>query len=114
MSCHAFKQPFRIYLKSRLTTSIHHSGLTSFFFYQIAARILEAHSSLSKASLIESKTLYIRQWQALPEFGISHFIVKFSRADKISKREVSGRVFFLCCSNSVEFFTRNLVKAMNT
>ncbi|KAJ7373419.1 Fermitin 2 [Desmophyllum pertusum] len=57
---------------------------------QIAARILEAHSSLNKSSLIESKMLYIRQWQALPEFGLSHFIVRF-RGSK--KEEVLGIAF---------------------
>ena len=55
------------------------------FLFQIAARILEAHSSLNKSSLIESKMLYIRQWQALPEFGLSHFIVRF----RGSKKEVN-------------------------
>lgn len=50
--------------------------------WQIAARILEAHSSLNKTSLIESKMLYVRQWQALPEFGVSHFVVKFRNSKK--------------------------------
>lgn len=54
------------------------------FLFQIAARILEAHSSLNKSSLVESKMLYVRQWQALPEFGLSHFVVRF----RGSKKEV--------------------------
>lgn len=54
---------------------------------QIAARILDAHTALQKTSLVESKMLYIRKWQGLPEFGVSHFIVKF-RSDKPSKKEV--------------------------
>lgn len=57
---------------------------------QIAARILEAHSSLNKTSLIESKMLYVRQWQALPEFGVSHFVVKFRNA---KKEEILGVAF---------------------
>lgn len=57
---------------------------------QIAARILEAHSSLNTTSLIESKLLYIRQWQSLPEFGVSHFVVKF-RGSK--KEEILGIAF---------------------
>ena len=63
-------------------------SLFTLFFFQIAARILEAHSSLNKSSLIESKMLYIRQWQALPEFGLSHFIVRF----RGSKKEVNHDV----------------------
>lgn len=58
--------------------------LSDDFPFQIAARILEAHSSLNKTSLIESKMLYVRQWQALPEFGLSHFVVRF----RGSKKEV--------------------------
>ncbi|XP_073250057.1 fermitin family homolog 2-like [Porites lutea] len=57
---------------------------------QIAARILEAHSSLNKTSLIESKMLYVRQWQALPEFGVSHFVVKFRNS---KKEEILGVAF---------------------
>lgn len=57
---------------------------------QIAARILEAHSSLNKSSLVESKMLYVRQWQALPEFGLSHFVVRF-RGSK--KEEILGIAF---------------------
>lgn len=39
---------------------------------------------MNTTSLIESKLLYIRQWQSLPEFGVSHFVVKF----RGSKKEV--------------------------
>ncbi|EDO36565.1 predicted protein [Nematostella vectensis] len=59
---------------------------------QIAARILESHTALHKASLVESKMMYIRQWQSLPEFGVSHFIVRF-RSDKPKKEEILGIAF---------------------
>lgn len=39
---------------------------------------------MNTTSLIESKMLYIRQWQSLPEFGVSHFVVRF----RGSKKEV--------------------------
>lgn len=48
-------------------------------------RILEAHTNVKDLTLTEAKLNFIKAWQALPEFGISLFVVKFST----SKREVS-------------------------
>ena len=55
---------------------------------QVAARILEAHSSLNLMTVMEAKMNYIRKWQELPDFGITHYGVKF-RGEKISKKDVS-------------------------
>lgn len=55
---------------------------------QLAARILEAHSSFSKLGLLEAKLNYIRQWQSLPEFGITKFNAKFRDSKK--KAELVG------------------------
>ena len=51
---------------------------------QIATRILEAHTNVQDMNLLEAKMNYIKAWQALPEYGITYFIVKF----KGSKKEV--------------------------
>ena len=52
--------------------------------FQIATRILEAHSNVKAMNLLESKMNYIKAWQSLPEYGITYFIVKI----KGSKKEV--------------------------
>eukprot|EP00794_Sanderia_malayensis_P020277 gene20277-22263_t len=56
---------------------------------QIAARILEAHSGFTKYTLLEAKMNYIRQWKALPEFGISTFNVRF-KGVRSKKAEILG------------------------
>ncbi|CAG2161649.1 unnamed protein product [Oppiella nova] len=50
---------------------------------QWAQRILDAHSNVKGLSLTEAKLHFIKAWQALPDYGISLFVVKFST----SKRE---------------------------
>ncbi|XP_065661828.1 fermitin family homolog 2 isoform X2 [Hydra vulgaris] len=55
---------------------------------QIAARILEAHSSFSKLALQEAKLSFIRQWQSLPDYGITRFNAKFRDSKK--KQEIVG------------------------
>jgi len=55
---------------------------------QLAARILEAHSAFTKLGLLEAKLNYIRQWQSLPEFGITKFNAKFRDSKK--KAELVG------------------------
>lgn len=50
---------------------------------QMVHRILEAHTNVKDLTLTEAKLNFIKAWQALPEFGISLFVVKFTT----SKRE---------------------------
>lgn len=52
---------------------------------QLATRILEAHANVQGMTLLEAKMNFIKAWQALPEYGITYFIVKF----KGQKRDVS-------------------------
>lgn len=59
--------------------------MTMFFFCQLTQRILDAHGSVQETNLINAKLNYIRAWQALPEYGITYFIVRF----RGSKKEVS-------------------------
>jgi len=40
------------------------------------SRILEAHANVKELALVESKMQFIRAWQALPEFGLTLFLVK--------------------------------------
>jgi len=55
---------------------------------QLAARILEAHSSFTKLGLLEAKMSYIRQWQSLPDFGVTKLNAKFK--DHKKKPELVG------------------------
>lgn len=43
---------------------------------------MEAHSNVRDMGLIEAKLAYIRAWQALPEFGISYFVIKMLNGKK--------------------------------
>lgn len=45
-------------------------------------RILEAHANVRDYNCIEAKLSFIRAWQALPEFGVSLFVVKFVSSKK--------------------------------
>ena len=56
------------------------------FLSQLAQRILEAHANVRDMNLLEAKMNYIKAWQALPEYGITHFIIRM----KGSKKEVSS------------------------
>jgi len=53
-------------------------------FLQLQQRILEAHANVQNLSLLEAKMAFIKAWQALPDFGITYFIIK----QKNSKKEV--------------------------
>lgn len=57
---------------------------------QIASRILEAHASVQKMSLMDAKWNYIKAWQALPEYGITYFTVKFRNGRGREKEELLG------------------------
>ncbi|XP_071505739.1 fermitin family homolog 2-like [Diadema antillarum] len=49
---------------------------------EIAKRILEAHSRSSALSLVDAKLNYIKAWQALPEYGITFFVVRIRGSKK--------------------------------
>jgi len=49
---------------------------------QIARHMLEAHASMLNLSVMDAKLQYIRNWQALQDFGISYFLVKVGRSKK--------------------------------
>ena len=56
-----------------------------FFQYlsnQIVNRILEAHANVKDLNHIEAKLRYIKAWQALPEYGITLFVVRFDPGKK--------------------------------
>ena len=48
----------------------------------MSQKIIEAHSNVSGMSLIEAKLNYIKAWQALPEYGLTYFLVKFRNSKK--------------------------------
>ncbi|CDW58127.1 Unc 112 related protein [Trichuris trichiura] len=48
----------------------------------IVQRVLEAHQNVNHLSMNDAKLQYIRAWQALPEYGIHYFVVRFSNARK--------------------------------
>ncbi|CAL1282744.1 unnamed protein product [Larinioides sclopetarius] len=57
---------------------------------KIIQRILEAHANVKDLNLMEAKLSYIKAWQALPEFGMSLFVVRF---DNSRKDELLGIAF---------------------
>jgi kindlin 2 len=61
----------------------------------LVQRILEAHAHVQDKSLTEAKMSYIKAWQALPEHGITYFIVKFKGAKK-DVRITLYSVYFKC------------------
>ncbi len=65
--------------------------LVNFVFFQLTERILEAHASVSNLDGTEAKLHYLKTWQALPEFGITTFVVKFKDSNK---REVKNKRSF--------------------
>lgn len=58
---------------------------------QIAQRILEAQANVKDLSNIDAKMNFIKAWQALPEYGISLFVVKFDGSKK--EQELLGVAF---------------------
>ncbi|KAH9375437.1 hypothetical protein HPB48_013494 [Haemaphysalis longicornis] len=56
----------------------------------IVQRIVEAHGNVKDLGLIEAKMNFIKAWQALPEFGISLFVVRFTGN---KKEELLGVAF---------------------
>lgn len=72
---------------------------------QIARQILEAHASMLSLTVADAKLQYIRNWQALQDFGITYFVVKVGR----SKKEVNWKqVFFLLFAwtiNTLQWWT---------
>ncbi|XP_075043781.1 fermitin family homolog 3 [Mixophyes fleayi] len=52
---------------------------------QLSPRILEAYQNIAQISLVEAKLRFIQDWQSLPDFGVSYFLVRFkgARRDEI-------------------------------
>jgi kindlin 2 len=44
--------------------------------------IWKHHAKVNQLPELEAKLQYIRSWEALMDYGISYFIVRFSRAKK--------------------------------
>lgn len=57
---------------------------------KIIQRILEAHANVKDLNLMEAKLNYIKAWQALPEYGMSLFVVRFAGS---RKEELLGVAF---------------------
>ena len=54
---------------------------------------MEAHANVRDMGLIEAKLAYIKGWQALPEFGVSYFVIKMANGKKeVRKSEVQNTV----------------------
>lgn len=43
---------------------------------------MEAHANVRDMGLIDAKMAYIKAWQALPEFGITYFIIRMQNCKK--------------------------------
>ena len=54
---------------------------------------MEAHANVRDMGLIEAKLAYIKGWQALPEFGVSYFVIKMANGKKeVGESEVQNTV----------------------
>ena len=54
---------------------------------------MEAHANVRDMGLIEAKLAYIKGWQALPEFGVSYFVIKMANGKKeVGKSELQNTV----------------------
>ena len=52
---------------------------------------MEAHANVRDMGLIEAKLAYIKGWQALPEFGVSYFVIKMANGKKeVRKSELQN------------------------
>lgn len=54
-------------------------------------KMMDAYSNVKDLSLVDAKLQYINAWQALPEFGLTPFLVRFMDISK--KDEVLGVAF---------------------
>ena len=61
------------------------------FFFQVVQRILEAHTNVKDLTSLQAKLHFIKAWQALPEYGLSLFVVKFAG----SKKEVRKKYLLI-------------------
>ncbi|XP_019378958.1 PREDICTED: fermitin family homolog 3-like [Gavialis gangeticus] len=43
---------------------------------QLTPRVLEAYQNVAQLSLTEAKMRFLKAWQALPDFGITYFVVR--------------------------------------
>uniref|UniRef100_A0A2P2I202 Unc-112-related protein-like n=1 Tax=Hirondellea gigas TaxID=1518452 RepID=A0A2P2I202_9CRUS len=79
-------------------------------------RILEAHSNVKELGLVEAKMQFIRAWQALPEFGLTLFLVKYMGH---KKEELLGVAFNrimkmeLNTGDHIKTLRYNTIKAWN-
>ena len=62
-------------------------------------KIQESVTHYSSYNLVNAKLAYIKAWQALPEYGLTHFLVKFRGA----RREVS-------CKHTQAHYLRHVLK----
>jgi kindlin 2 len=49
---------------------------------QFALWIAEAHTRVKDRSLMEAKLSYIRAWQALPDYGVTYFVIHQPQSKK--------------------------------
>lgn len=58
-------------------------------------RILEAHANVNELNLSDAKLEYIRAWQALPEYGIHYFVVRFRGVRKPVNKNFFSHYFYV-------------------
>uniref|UniRef100_A0A8C5QYI4 FERM domain containing kindlin 3 n=1 Tax=Leptobrachium leishanense TaxID=445787 RepID=A0A8C5QYI4_9ANUR len=57
---------------------------------QLTPRILEAYQNIAQLSLTDAKLRFIQDWQSLPDFGISYFLVRFKGARRDEIMGITG------------------------
>ncbi len=55
----------------------HDVCFTSSCSFQLTPRILEAYQNVAQLSLTSAILKFLQIWQALPDFGISYFMVRW-------------------------------------
>lgn len=82
----------------------------------ITQRIVEAHGNVKDLSLVDAKLSFIKAWQALPEFGISLFVVRFAGSKKEELLGVASNRLMrmeLSTGDHIKTWRFNTMKAWN-
>nr|XP_049592273.1 fermitin family homolog 3b isoform X1 [Syngnathus scovelli] len=54
---------------------------------QLTPRILDAYQNVAQLSMVDAVSRFLQIWQALPDFGLSYVVVRFSHTFKGSRKD---------------------------
>ncbi|XP_064484884.1 unc-112-related protein-like [Ornithodoros turicata] len=79
-------------------------------------RIVEAHGNVKDLTLVDAKLSFIKAWQALPDFGVHLFVVRFSGSKKDELLGVASNRLMrmeLSTGDHIKTWRFNTMKAWN-